>query len=69
MGAEPEDLEREIAATRDNLGRTLDELEVRLSPKHLLEVNRPKINIALAAIAALMAIIVGGKVVKARRRR
>ncbi len=69
MGAQPEEVEREIAATRDNLGRTLDELELKLSPKRMLEDNRPKITIALGAIAALMAIIVGGKVVRARRRR
>ena len=69
MGAQPEELEREIARTRDSLGHTLDELELKLSPKRIVEANRPKINIALAAIAALMAIIVGGKVVRARRGR
>lgn len=69
MGAQPEEVEREIEATRASLGRTLDELELKLSPKRMVEANRPKINLALGAIAALMAIMVGGKVVRARRRR
>ena len=69
MGAQPEELEREIARTRDSLGRNLDELEHKLSPKRMVADNRSKINVALAAIAALMAIIVGGKVVRARRGR
>jgi hypothetical protein len=69
MGAQPEEVERDIAATRDSLGRHLDELELKLSPKRIVQANRAKINVALGAIAALMAIIVGGKVVRARRRR
>jgi hypothetical protein len=69
MGAQPEELEVEIARTRAELGRTLDELERKLSPKRILDDNRPKLNIALAAMAALMAILVGSKVVRARRRR
>ncbi len=69
MGAQPEELEREIAQTRADLGRTLDELERKLSPKRILHDNRPKLNVALGAMAALMAILVGSKVVRARRRR
>jgi hypothetical protein len=69
MGAQPEELEREIARTRADLGRTLDELEHKLSPRRMVDDNRQKINIALAAMAALMAIIAGRKVVRARRSR
>lgn len=69
MGANPEELEQDIARTRANLGRTLDELERKLSARRILEDNRQKISIALGAIAALMTIIVGSKVVRARRNR
>lgn len=69
MGAQPEEIEQDIARTRADLGRTLDELEHKLSPKRLVAANRPKINIALGAMAALMAILVGRKVVRARRGR
>lgn len=69
MGAQPEELEQQIARARADLGRTLDELEHKLSPRRMVDDNRHKINIALGAIAAVMAILVGGKVVRARRRR
>jgi len=69
MGAQPEEVEREIEASRANLGRALDELEHKLSPKRIVAANQPKITMALGAMAALMAIIAGGKVVRARRRR
>lgn len=69
MGAQPEEIERDIARTRADLSKTLDELEHKLSPKRVVAANRPKINIALGAMAALAAIIVGSKVVRARRRR
>ena len=68
MGAKPEELERDIQKTRADLGRTLDELEYKLSPKRIVSDNRQKIGVAVGAMAALMAILVGRKVVRARRR-
>jgi hypothetical protein len=67
MGAQPEELERDIQKTRAELGRTLDELEYRLSPKRIVSDNKQKIGIFLGAMAALTAIIVGRKVVRSRR--
>lgn len=69
MGAQPEELELEIAKTRAELGRTLDELEHKLSPKRMVEDNRQKINLTLGAMAALTAILVGSKVMRSRRDR
>jgi hypothetical protein len=69
MGAQPEELERDIQRTRAELGRTLDELEYRLSPKRIVSDNKQKIGIVLGAMAALSAILVGRKVVRARRQR
>jgi hypothetical protein len=69
MGAQPEELERDIQKTRAELGRTLDELEYRLSPKRIVSDNKQKIGIALGAMAALTAILVGRKVVRSRRDR
>ena len=67
MGTQPEELERQIERTRNQLGHTLDQLEYKLSPKRVAHDNRHKLQVAAAAIAALMAIIIGRKVVKARR--
>jgi hypothetical protein len=67
VGTQPEELERQIERTRAELGHTLDELEHKLSPKRMARDNRAKLQIAAAAMAALMAIIVGRKVIKARR--
>ncbi len=69
MGAQPEELERDIQKTRAELGRTLDELEYRLSPKRIVSDNKQKIGIVLGAVAALTAILVGRKVARSRRSR
>lgn len=67
MGMQPEELERQIERTRTDLGHTLDQLEYKLSPKRMARDNRAKLQIAAAAIAALMAIIIGRKVRAARK--
>ena len=69
MGAKPEELEREIARSRAELGRTLDEIEHKLSPKRVVQDNRGRIQATLGAMAALMALIVGTKAVRSYRRR
>jgi hypothetical protein len=68
VGTQPEELERQIERTREELGHTLDELEYKLSPKRMARDNRAKLQIAAAAMAALMAIIVGRKVIRATRK-
>lgn len=67
MGPQPEELERQIERTREELGHTLDLLEHKLSPKRVARDNRRKFQVAAAAMAALMAIIIGRKVIRARR--
>jgi hypothetical protein len=66
VGTQPEKLERQIEQTRAELGHTLDQLEYKLSPKRLARDNRRKLQVAGAAMAALMAIIIGRKIMHAR---
>jgi hypothetical protein len=66
VGTQPEELERQIEQTRDNLSHTLDLLEYKLSPKRVARDNRRKLGVAAAAMAALMAIIIGRKVIRSR---
>ncbi|HZG95769.1 MAG TPA: DUF3618 domain-containing protein [Mycobacteriales bacterium] len=68
MGTQPEELEREIAQSRVELGRALDQIEQRLSPRRMARDNRGRIQATLGAIAALMAIMAGTKAVRSRRR-
>jgi hypothetical protein len=69
VGTQPEELEREIAQSRVELGRTLDQIEQKLSPRRMARDNRGRIQVTLGAVAALMAIMAGAKTVRARRRR
>jgi hypothetical protein len=67
VGTPPRELERQIERTREDLRHTLDLLEYKLSPRRVARQNRHKLRVAAAAMAALMAIVIGRKVIRARR--
>ncbi len=54
MSAAPEQLEREIAATRSELTRTLRELQERTSPVAIVQRNKPRIVAAGVVTAAVL---------------
>lgn len=56
MPASPDQLEQDIAATRDELARTLSELEHRMNPRAIVRRNRVPLVVVAGAVVVVMAL-------------